>query len=299
MEEKKKTTQTSKKKNNSTRKPATKTTQTKKVAPKKTTSKKTTPKKTQPKKVAPKKTAPKKVTKKVEKVKPVEPVAKVETKEEKLEKTIIFDGKQNKNLKEVVEKLEEQNVVVEDKVIKRSKVRKILIIIVAIGMVLVAAASLAYISSQRRINRHSNERTGSNIHEKAKENKIVPVEDTEKEITDIKEKYEHIITINLAQFETKALNKDDMIVLVASSSCSSCIKYEPDIEEVFKELDKKIYRIDIKDMKEEEIKIFRSYYAFTVTPTIFVVKDGIVVADTAKTGRMSQEQLKEWLDKNN
>ena len=295
MEEKKKTTQTSKKKNNNTRKPATKTNQTKKVAPKKTTTKKAPAKKAPAKKTQPKKVTPKKIEKKVEEVKPVE---KVETKEEKLEKTIIFDGKQNKNLKEVVEKLEEENVVVEDKVIKRSKVRRFLIIVVAIGMVLVAAASLAYIASQRKIDRRNNQTTGSNVHEKAKENKIVPVEDTEKEVTDIKESYEHIITINLSQFETKALNNDDMIVLIASSSCSSCIQFEPDVEKAFAELDKKIYRIDIKDMKEEDIKIFRSYYAFTITPTIFVVKDGVVVADTARTGRMSKEDLIDWVNKN-
>lgn len=298
MEEKKKATKTSKKKTNNTRKPATKTTQTKKVANKKTTTKKSPVKKTTPKKTtASKKAAPKKIEK-IEKVEKVEEVKPVETKEEKLEKTIIFDGKQSKNLREVVEKLEEENVVVEDKVIKRSKVRKYLIIIVAIGMVLVAAASLAYITSQRRTDKRNNQTTGSNIHEKAKEHKIEPVEDTEKEMADIKESYEHIVTINLAQFETKALNRDDMIVLVASSSCSSCIQYEPDIEKAFTELDKKIYRIDIKSMTDDEIKIFRSYYAFTVTPTIFIVKDGVVVADTARTGRMTKEDLVNWVNKN-
>ncbi len=291
MEEKKKTTST-KKKSSGTKKSTTKKTTTKvaskkattKTAPKKTTTKKTTT----TKKVAPKKIEPK-----------VEEVKKEETKkEEALEKTIIFNSKQKRNLKEVVDKLEEETVVVDDKVIKRSVVRKYLIIIIAVAMVLVAAASIAYVASQQKVERHRNETTGSNIYEKAKAKKIEPVKEEEEREVETEEKYEHIITIDLKTFESKAANKDEMIVLVASSSCSSCVQFEPDVEKVFAELDKKIYRVDIKSMNEEEINAFREYYAFTITPTIFVVKDGVVVADTARTGRMKPEDLKEWLDKN-
>ena len=42
-----------------------------------------------------------------------------------LERTLIFDGRENQNLAEVVQKLEEENVVLEDKIIKRSKGKKI------------------------------------------------------------------------------------------------------------------------------------------------------------------------------
>ena len=304
MEKKKKTTKSGKK-NNSTKKNTTK-----KVAAKTTTKKATAKKTTQTTK---KTQAPKKIEKKVEKeeVKPieveeekvekvVEEVKPVETKEEILEKTIIFDGKQKRNLQEVVDKLEEETVVVEDKVIKRSKLKKILIIIIAIAMVLVLSASLAYIASQMKPSTKANkstQTTGSNIYEKAKGNRVKPVEDTEKEI-DSQEKYEHIVTITLDQFETKALNKDDMVVLVASSSCSSCIQFEPTIEKVFAELDRKIYRIDIKSFKDDDDNEFRDFFAYNVTPTIFAVKDGVVVADTGRTGRMSEEDLKDWINKN-
>ena len=154
-------------------------------------------------------------------------------------------------------------------------------------MVLIFAASIAYVASQLKIEHHKNETTGSNIYEKAKAKKVEPSEKIEEKQTE--EQYKHIITIDLNQFETKAANKDEMIVLVASSSCSSCIQFEPDVEKVFAELDKDIYRIDIKTMSDEEINDFREYYAFTITPTIFVVKDGVVVADTARTGRMTVE----------
>ena len=286
MEEKKKKTQTKKKNTNN------KKTSSKKVVAKKKTTKKTTPKKPTTKTASVKKEAPKKVEKPVEEIK-----EEKETKEElALEKTIIFDSKQKRNLQEVVDRLEEENVVVDDKVIKRSKVRKILIIIIAIAMVLIFAASIAYVASQLKIEHHKNETTGSNIYEKAKAKKVEPSEKIEEKQTE--EQYKHIITIDLNQFETKAANKDEMIVLVASSSCSSCIQFEPDVEKVFAELDKEIYRIDIKTMSDEEINDFREYYAFTITPTIFVVKDGVVVADTARTGRMTVEDLKEWLNKN-
>ena len=300
MEEKKKKTQTKKKNTNN------KKTSSKKVVAKKKTTKKTTPKKPTTKTASVKKEAPKKVEKPVEEIKeapkkvekPVEEIKEEkETKEElALEKTIIFDSKQKRNLQEVVDRLEEENVVVDDKVIKRSKVRKILIIIIAIAMVLIFAASIAYVASQLKIEHHKNETTGSNIYEKAKAKKVEPSEKIEEKQTE--EQYKHIITIDLNQFETKAANKDEMIVLVASSSCSSCIQFEPDVEKVFAELDKEIYRIDIKTMSDEEINDFREYYAFTITPTIFVVKDGVVVADTARTGRMTVEDLKEWLNKN-
>ena len=300
MEEKKKAT-SAKKTSSTTKKSTTKKTPktsaskkatTTKTTPKKTTTKKATTKKaTTTKKVAPKKIEPTKEEVKKE-AKTVETI-----KEEALEKTIIFNSQQKRNLKEVVDKLDEETVVVDDKVIKRSIVRKYLIIIIAVAMVLVAAASIAYIASQQKTARHSNETTGSNIYEKAKAKKIEPVEKADEEV-ETEEKYEHIITIDLKKFETKAANKDEMIVLVASSSCGSCIQFEPDVEKVFAELNKNIYRIDIKSMTEEEINTFREYYAFTITPTIFVVKDGVVVADTARTGRMQPEELKEWLNKN-
>jgi len=291
MEEKKKTTST-KKKSSGTKKSTTKKTTTK-VAAKKTTTKKTTPKKATTKKTAPKKIE--KVVEVKEEVPKIEEPTHVETKEEILEKTIIFDGKQKRNLKEVIDRLEEENVVVEDKIIKRSKVRKALIFITAVAMFLIASAALAYVLSQQKTERHYNETTGSNIYEKAKEKKIKQVDEEEVES---KEKYEHIVTISLSQFETKAYNKENMVVLVASSSCSSCIQFEPDIEKVFSTLDEKIYRLDIKSMSDEEIDTFRDYFAFTVTPTIFIVKDGVIVADTAKTGRMTIDELTEWLNKN-
>ncbi len=300
MEEKKKTNQTSKKKTTTTKKTsAAKTTATKKVtkkAPaKKTPTKKAAVKKPVAKKAPAKKTAPKKIEKKVEK-KVEAPKIQVTEEEARLEKTIIFDGKQSKNLREVVEKLEEENVVVDDKVIKRSKINRIAVVVLAIAMILVAAASTGYVLSQKAAEKKNSQTVNSNIYEKIKNNneKSTPKEETKK--VEGNDYYENIETITLSQFENKILAKEKMVVMIASSTCYSCITYEPTVDKVFGELEKKIYRIDIVDLSQDEISRLRTYYSFTSTPTIFVVKDGVVTADLVKS--QTEKDLKDWVDKN-
>ena len=146
-EKKKTTTKKTTKKETAKKAPAKKTTTTKTTSAVKTETKKTTPKKVETKKAEVKETTPKKEkikvveTKEVKKPKKVEPkVEKKLTKEEQLERTMIFDGAQKKNLKEVVEKLEKENVVLKDKVVKRSKINKVIVIIL---VTLIAAAMIA------------------------------------------------------------------------------------------------------------------------------------------------------------
>ncbi len=292
MEEKKKTTST-KKKSSGTKKSTTKKTTTKvaskkattKTAPKKTTTKKTTT----TKKVAPKKIEPK-----------VEEVKKEETKkEEALEKTIIFDGRQNKNLAEVVEKLEEKNVVLDDKVVKRSKGKKIAIILLSILMVAVVIADIIFVINYYKQEKINSQTTTSNIYDKAKKNykDIDDINVEEKKTTDEGEEiYPNIKTITVKEFEEKAFKKENMVVMVSSSTCYHCITFEPTVDKVFKSAKKTIYRIDVASTNQEEIDRFRTYYAFTVTPTIFSVKDGVVVADS--TGSIDEESLTKWVNEN-
>ncbi len=274
----------------------------KKTTTKTTTAKKGTTKKTTTKKPAAKKTTtPKRTPKKeVEKVveKPVVEVEKEETKEAKLEKTIIFNPKENKNLKEVVEKLDEENVVVEDKVIKRSKVKRVLIVIIAILMVIVFAAATAYVISQKKTDLKNNQTVDSDVYQKVLANNVKEKKDDVEFVEPNDEDYENIVTINLAQFESKVLDQEEMTVLVASSTCYGCISFEPVIDEVFKANDKKIYRLDIQRMSEEEVTRFRTYYAFHVTPTLFVIKNGVVTADTGRTGTMRKADLEQWVKEN-
>ena len=87
-----------------------------------------------------------------------------------------------------------------------------------------------------------------------------------------------------------------MTILIASSTCYPCITFEPIINEVYKEKNSVIYRINISLLTENEINRFRTYYAFKVTPTIFTIKDGIVTSES--TGVLSKDELISWIDEN-
>lgn len=302
----KKTTQT-KKTQPAKKSTSTKTTTTKKktTSPAKKTqaAKKTTQvKKTQAKKPTAKKTAAKKPATKqpVKKQEVKKPEVKETKKEEALEKTIIFDGRQNKNLAEVVEKLEEKNVVLDDKVVKRSKGKKIAIIIISILMVAVVIADIIFIVNYYKQEKINNQTTTSNIYDKVKKNykdvKDIKVEDEKKTTDDEKEIYSNIQTITVKEFEEKAYNKENMFVMISSSTCYHCITFEPTVNKVFKSLNKTIYRIDVASTNQTEIDRFRTYYAFNVTPTIFVVKNGVVTNDT--TGSIDEENLTKWVNDN-
>jgi predicted bacteriocin transport accessory protein len=100
----------------------------------------------------------------------------------------------------------------------------------------------------------------------------------------------------LEQFENKIIKKENINVLVSSNTCYFCIQFEPIVEETLKDSGKTIYKIDIAKMSEKEVKRFREYYAFTITPTIFTVKDGIVTSE--KLGSMDAETLSVWANEN-
>lgn len=286
--------------------PASKTTSTKKT---KTTS---TAKKTTPKKVTeqPKKTAPKKAeTQKKETTPKVVEKKEISNNEKLLEKTLIFDGRQNQNLAEVVEKLEEKNVVLEDKVIKRSKVKKVIIVILTLLIIAIIVATTIYVVRDELDKPKHNETAqtlNSNVYKKVVDNyeTIGSIngdnnsnENKDEESVSIQDiQYENIETITLAEFEQKILDKENITVLISSTTCYACITYEPTISTVYKSLDKTIYRLNITAMKQEEIDRFRTYYRFTVTPTIFTIKDGYVASET--TGQMLQEELAIWASEN-
>lgn len=237
-----------------------------------------------------KKVATKKVVRKVE----------PEVVEVDLEKTLIFDGRQNQNLAEVVEKLEEENVVLEDKIIKRSKLKKILIIILTLLIALVIALTSWYVIDNELNKIDSNQTLNSNIYNKVAKNyrTISDIKESEKNsenaIDDVE--YDNIKTITLAEFERKVLEKEDMTILIASTTCYHCIVFEPTISEVFKEQEKTIYRINITSLTNEETTRFRTYYAFEITPTIFRIENGIAVSEL--TGVATSEELTTWIQKN-
>ena len=181
------------------------------------------------------------VTEEIEKVIEEE----VDTEEESiLEKTLIFDGRENQNLAEVVEKLEETNVVLEDKIIKRSKARRIIVNILALLILVTIVGTIIYVVRAEKIEETNSQTLNSNIFDKVSKNyndvKDIDTEKkTENELT--KEDYDNIESITLGEFEKKILEKEDMYVLIASTTCYYSIEYESIVDEVFKEIDRFFY----------------------------------------------------------
>lgn len=307
-----KKTTTTKKTNNKNKKQVKKTTQATKQQPKKQV-KKVAPKKQQTKKVAPKKVEEPKVekvelevTEEIEQpivTKEIEKVIEVETEtneeESLLEKTLIFDGRENQNLAEVVQKLEEENVVLEDKIIKRSKGKKIAVMVLTALIFVVIIATTFYIIHCEVTRIRSSQTLNSNIYDKVSNhygniNDIDTEKKTDSELTN--EEYKNIEDLTLGQFEKKILENEDMIVLVSSTTCFYCIEYEPIVNDVFKELDKKIYRINIISLTDAEDARFRSYYAYKKAPTIFTIKKGVVKNELV--GKKEKKELIDWINHN-
>ena len=282
----KKTTSTKKKTTTSVTKASTKATPKKSSATKKTTKKTTTPKKVV------EKTQPKKITTPKE-----EKLEEKKTTSESLEKTIIFDGNQSKNILEVVDKLEEENVCLDDKVIKRSKIKKYIIIILTILIFVVIGSTIGYIVNTHIKEKENNQTLNSNIYKKVNANyKTINDIEENKDSSLTEDEYENIEDITLAEFEKKNYNKENMTIFVSSTTCYHSITFESVIDKVYGSLDKKIYRINITSLTDEEIERFRTYYAFKVTPTIFTIKDGIVTSEV--TGTMTEEELTTWAKEN-
>lgn len=300
MEENKKKVTTKKENETTTKKTTTKKTATK------STNKKTTKKPSKSKG----KTAESKVIKETKKEveKPEKSVEKSPKKEKEtleknetkdLEKTIIFDGRESKNISDVVNKLEEDKVVLEDKIVERSKTKKIIIIVLIIFIIAVIVATGIYVGSYIIKESQNNQTLDSNVYKKVSERYSSSKEvENEEEKTPVKNdnEYENIETISLYSFEEKVLAREDMAVLVASETCYASISFEPTLDEVFKSENKKIYKINISELTSVEETRFRTYYAFKSTPTIFTIKAGIVTSD--HVGTMSKEDLISWVKEN-
>lgn len=288
---------------------------TKKVQHKKTTNKKsekkvnvqaneekTTVKKPIHKKPQPKKQIPKKETKEIKKIEEIPEVQEQDNEESiLLEKTMVFDGEQNKNLEEVVNKLEEDNLVLKDKVVKRSRVRKNIVIglSILIGIVIISTIVWA-ICYEKGINKQEGNKN-TNIYQKVvsstKENEEQVSADKfdEEETKNIEEQstYSNIKDISLEEFETKIINRENITVMISSSTCYFCLTFEPILNEALKEQEKIVYRLNIHDMNNETLKRLREYYPYKMTPSLFSVRDGLVIEEI--TGLQEKEVISKWL----
>ena len=297
-EEKKKVTKKTTASKTSNKKNTTKSTTKKQTTTKKTPSTKTT------KKTTTKKTPVKEIkqTKKIEKEKQevvelepvIEPVIeKEETIEEivNLDKTLIIDGEENENLKEVVNNLEKDRILTKDKVIIRSKTRKQIILILLIAIIVSILFGTIFIIKEEVVNKQT---VNSDIRSKVSRNEDKEFVSEEVEDND---EYEKIQMINVAEFEKRIKEKENMLIIITEQTCLYCLEYEPIVEEVLQEQNRVMYELDTFYLNQDELKRFREYYAFDSMPTIFYVKDGVVVSDLV--GSKSKDELSTWIKNNN
>jgi thioredoxin-related protein len=221
----------------------------------------------------------------------------VETKVDKeaLEKTIIINGLEKKNIEEVAKKIEEKKV---QKVDKSDRPRILVIVFIAILMIALVIFTVIKVLNNEKV--ETGETIGSNIAEKIEKGEIkepdkVPTDPEEE--NGYKEKYDAIKLVSLGEFQSAVKANPEMAVLVMSSTCYYCAEFEPVVNEVLKEQGKVIYEFDLARMSDEDIATLRSYYYFTSTPTIFTIgKDGKVVSDIE--GYQNKNTFSEWAEKN-
>ncbi len=268
--------------------------------------KKVTPK-AAPKKAAPaKKVQAKPVAKPTPKpaaVKKEAPEVKKElTKEEKLERTMIFDGTQRKNLEEVVNKIGEDKVVLKDKVIKRRPINKYIIWALSALIVITLIGSLGAIKKeQKRIKQNTEpasfERLNAEDYKQTDGSEIRnTVKDTNKD-TDVEIKYSNLKTITIDEFAVKIAEGEKMLVMISSETCSFSILAETDYNRVLSEEKRLMYRLDITAMTDEENSRLRNIYPYTATPTVLAVKDGSIVSEVE--GTQTESEFRNWVRSNN
>lgn len=272
----------------------------KKTAAKKTTTKKaTTTKKT----TATKKTTKKAETKEEKETKKTTPrkrtVKKVEVENQDLEKTVIFDGTQSKNLAEVVNKLGEENVVLKNKVVKRSDKNKKIIVSLTVLIVAVMVGMLVYVVAFLNKGDKINGTSSFN----AQDYEHVDEDDLSKNVQvpdepsiENEDMYSNIKNITIDDFEARLVTGERMLAIISSETCYFCIISEEIFNDVLAEKDVTMYRLDITTMTDEEVDRLRSYYAFKSTPTVIAVENGQVVSPVE--GSQSSEEFGKWVDSN-
>lgn len=220
---------------------------------------------------------------------------------EQLEKTMIFDGSQRKNLEDVVNKLNEDNIILKDKVVKRNPVNRNIIIILSVAIITIIIGCIIYSINYSKNNKTEND--NNTILNTDNYNKIETVDGTNNNSnnnsnndTNEQIKYSNIENISIDDFEVKIAEGENITALISSETCYFCVTFEPIANDVLKEQNQVAYRLNITNMSTEEVNRLRNYYAFTSTPTLLSIKNGAVA--TATEGALSAEEFTEWLKNN-
>lgn len=239
----------------------------------------------------------KKVSAKSEQLKAPE-IEVVKSNYNELEKTMVFDGTQRKNLEEVVNKLGEDKVVLKDKVVKRRPINKYIIYVLSALIFITILGTFIFVRHETKKGKNepeiSYERLNPEDYRQSSASDIESsstIKDQQVEI-----KYSNIKTITIDEFEAKYAEGENMLVLISSETCSFSITAEPVYNKVLSEEKKNMYRLDITLMDNDENTRLRNIYPYTATPTTIAIKNGEVVSEVE--GKQSDSEFRNWVKTN-
>ncbi len=211
-----------------------------------------------------------------------------------LDKTIILSKDQTNNIKEVMKQLEAEQTILKEKSENRMQAKKIIIILLAILIALTIVMCTIYMT-KNIMSANEPDTLKSNIYKKVVEN-TKKMDLNEIEPTEEESKYATILPISLNELEKKVIEKEDMAVLIAKETCYYSLTFEETIDAVLNREEKTIYKLNISHMEKEELERLRTYYRFTITPTIFKIENGIVTSELIEA--QTEENFTRWVEEN-
>lgn len=223
-----------------------------------------------------------------------------------VQNTIIFTTSQKENIDEVVKELKEdkkQNETAKEE-LRRSTAKRNAIIIIVVIMIAIVILTIGYLVKDNKKEKNVSPTQSSNLNNvydkivensKERDDRLNNKEDNENEDEPEEEAdFSNIRTIKLEEFEEKVLQHEKMVVLISKSTCYYCNMYEPLINEVLNIEEKNIYRINVENMKKDEVAVLMGYYKFDTTPTLFYVDENGDVTDQL-VGFRDKEVFSEWM----
>lgn len=81
--------------------------------------------------------------------------------------------------------------------------------------------------------------------------------------------------LSFNDLQLKLGNKESFVLVIGSSTCSACAKYEETMKNVIKSEKVEIFYLDLNDLSDDEYSKIYSKYVIQSTPTTIFIKEGI------------------------
>lgn len=88
-------------------------------------------------------------------------------------------------------------------------------------------------------------------------------------------KYDGYSELTFNELQTKLENKDSFVLVLGSSTCSACAKYQEVMKDVISDKQVEIFYLDLQQLSKEEYAKIYSKYVIVSTPTTVFIKEGL------------------------